>query len=305
MDFTATLEKCRVMLTEGAVAERLRRRKDIELHPTLFNTPLVNNDYGRQCMREIYRQYREIARRAQVPSLLCAPTWRVNIERLEAAGQSTELNRDAVFFMQQLKDEWQDETSPLFVGGLIGPRNDCYKPDEALSIEEAEQFHSWQLHKLAAAGVDVVICQTFPAVSEAIGVIRACASIGVPCIMSCVINRRGLVLDQTDLAEAVRIMDEASGNSPLGYMVNCVHPTFVLPEKQPPELFRRLIGIQANASSLDHEDLDGSAVLMQSDMQEWGELMLELNTTYGMKILGGCCGTDEKYLGYISSRIKS
>lgn len=87
MDFTATLRNCRVMLTEGAIAERLRRRQDIALHPTLFNTPLVHDRYGRECMREIYGQYREVARRAQVPALLCAPTWRVNRERLAAAGR--------------------------------------------------------------------------------------------------------------------------------------------------------------------------------------------------------------------------
>lgn len=291
------------MLTEGAIAERLRRRKDLQLHPTLFNTPLIYDRYGRQCMREIYGQYREVARSAQVPALLCAPTWRVNLERIEAAGQPIELNRDAVSFMQQLQGDWQDEHSPLFVGGLLGPKNDCYRPDQALSIEEAEHFHRWQLEKLAEAEVDVVICQTFPAVSEAIGVIRACAEVGVPCIMSCVINRRGRVLDQTILAEAIMAMDEATDRYPLGYMVNCVHPTFLLPEQQLPELFERLIGIQANASSLDHEELDGSTVLLQSDLQEWGELMLELNRKYGMKILGGCCGTDNNYLGYIGERL--
>jgi len=305
MDFTTTLRNCRVMLTEGAIAERLRRRADIQLHPTLFNTPLVYDEHGRQCMREIYGQYREIARRAQVPALLCAPTWRVNLERIQAAGQPMELNRDAVCFMRQLQAEWQDEEAPLFVGGLLGPRNDCYRPDEALSSEEAEQFHRWQLEKLAAAGVDVVVCQTFPALSEALGVIRASAAVGLPCIMSCVINRRGLVLDQTPLAEAVRIMDEATGSYPAGYMVNCVHPTFVLPETQPPALFTRLIGIQANASSLDHEELDGSMKLQQSDMREWGELMLVLNRKYGLKILGGCCGTDDNYLGYVGEGLRS
>jgi methionine synthase I (cobalamin-dependent) len=32
----------------------------------------------------------------------------------------------------------------------------------------------------------------------------------------------------------------------------------------------------------------------------WGEVMLGLNRQYGVKILGGCCGTNEEHLRYIS-----
>ncbi len=65
------------------------------------------------------------------------------------------------------------------------------------------------------------------------------------------------------------------------------------------ELFKRLIGIQANSSSLDHTELDGAAVLHQDDLQHWGENMLRLNERFGIKILGGCCGTDNTYLQYL------
>lgn len=32
-------------------------------------------------------------------------------------------------------------------------------------------------------------------------------------------------------------------------------------------------------------------------MENWVEEILRLNQTYGVKILGGCGGTDENYLG--------
>lgn len=115
-------------------------------------------------------------------------------------------------------------------------------------------------------------------------------------LISFVINRHGAVLDGTPLAQAIAQIDRATASTPTGYMVNCVHPTFLQPGLQPPALFGRLVGIQANSSSLDHDQLEGSAVLLQDDMQEWGELMRELNRTYGVRILGGCCGTDDAYL---------
>jgi len=300
MDFVTTLQKYPLMLTEAAISERLRRRDDVTLHPTLFNTPLIYDEHGRHCLCEIYGQYREIAREAGLPLLLCAPTWRVDRERTAAAGFDASLNRDAVGFMLALRDRWQDRQSPIFVGGLIGPKNDCYSPAQALSHDEAEQYHDWQIRELAAAGVDVVIGQTFPAVSEALGVARACAKAGVAHLISFVINRHGRVLDGALLAEAIAYIDRETAHGPAGYMVNCVHPSFLLSSQQPAHLFTRLVGIQANSSSLDHDQLDGAAELKQDDLREWGTQMLTLHREHGMKILGGCCGTDDTYLRYIT-----
>ncbi|MFV0436691.1 MAG: homocysteine S-methyltransferase family protein [Desulfopila sp.] len=303
MDFPTTLATSRLVLTEAAITERLRRRSDVILHPSLFITPLIYDDRGRDCLTEIYHQYREIARAASLPMLLCAPTWRVDRQRCAVAGLGDSLNRDAVRFMVELRDSWQDPRSPVFAGGLIGPRNDCYQGASALPVDEAERYHRWQIGELAAAGVEVVVGQTFPAVSEAVGVARVCAAAGLPHILSFVINRHGSLLDGTPLAAAVAAVDQETDGSPICYMVNCAYPLFLQAEKQPPELWRRLWGIQANSSSLDHNQLDGSVELHQDSLQEWGEAMLTLHRRHGLKILGGCCGTDDRYLSYITQNV--
>jgi methionine synthase I (cobalamin-dependent) len=59
------------------------------------------------------------------------------------------------------------------------------------------------------------------------------------------------------------------------------------------------MGFQANASSLDHDQLDGIATLQVEDISDWGNEMLELNRKYSVRILGGCCGTDVRHLQYI------
>jgi len=41
------------------------------------------------------------------------------------------------------------------------------------------------------------------------------------------------------------------------------------------------------------------------DPSEWGNLMIELNKRYGVKILGGCCGTGKQHLQYIVDHINS
>ncbi|MCF8106433.1 MAG: homocysteine S-methyltransferase family protein [Desulfohalobiaceae bacterium] len=65
----------------------------------------------------------------------------------------------------------------------------------------------------------------------------------------------------------------------------------------------RFIGYQANASSLDHEDLDEAGELQGEDISDWGERMIELNRRYGLRILGGCCGTGLEHLQYLVDNI--
>lgn len=299
MNLQSVINSSPLVLTECAISERLRRAGDVELHPTLFNTPLIYDAQGRQKLAAIYQQYRKIAAEAALPILLCAPTWRIDKVRLAEAGFDESLLFDAVSFMRNLQKQWQNPTSEIFTGGLIGPKNDCYTPEQALSSDAAYEFHQWQIERLAQAGVDFIIAQTIPAVSEGLGMARALSHSGIPAIISFVIDRNARVLDSTPLQDAIAAIDDNLATAPLGYMVNCVYPTFICAEKQPAELFERLIGIQANSSSLDHTQLDGASVLHQDDLQHWGENMLRLNTEYGIKILGGCCGTDDNYLQYL------
>ena len=304
MNFEQTIQIESLILTECAIAERLRRMDDIVLHPTLFNTPLIYDDIGGRRLRNIYGQYRNVAARAKLPILLCAPTWRVDKQRTMAGGMGLHLNRDAVQFMRDLQKSWHNPSSPVYIGGLIGPKNDCYSPQEALSIQEAQSYHRWQSEELIQAGVDCIVCQTIPAVSEALGLAQLLGPLNVPYLISFVINRKAEVLDGTPLKHAIATIDKKASIPPGGYMVNCAFPSFVCANQQEPGLFKRLIGIQANASSLDHSQLDGSESLHKDSLESWGEQMLMLNRTYGVKILGGCCGTDDTYLRYLVSHQK-
>ncbi len=299
MSLQSTLNTFPLVLTECAISERLRRDSEVELHPVLFNTPLIYHNPGRRKMADIYHQYREIAEKAALPILLCAPTWRVDKMRIAEAGFKRSILPDAVGFMRDLQKRWQNPASEIFIGGLIGPKNDCYKAEQALGEGAAYDYHAWQIELLAEAGVDCLVAQTMPAVSEALGMARAMAGSAIPAIISFVIDRKARVLDGTPLIDAIARLDDNLSVVPFGYMVNCVYPTFLCAENQPRALFDRLIGIQANSSSLDHSQLDGSAVLHRDDLRHWGDNMLRLNSDYGLKILGGCCGTDNTYLQYL------
>ncbi len=285
----------KLVLLEAAVIERLRRGGSVPLHPTLVHAPLIYTAAGRAALHEIYEEYLQIAEAAGLPFLMCTPTWRTNRERVENTGVNPAINSDAVRFLQDLRGD----RSFANIIGMIGCKNDCYKPEEGLSAEEAKNFHSWQIHQLAAAGTDLLLAETLPFVDEAVGIAQAMAATDVPYLISFVISRAGRVLDGTPLIDAVHRVDAAVERKPLGFMVNCAYPTFLCAEDQPAELFERLIGYQANGSSLDHCDLDGATELKAECVADWGDEMLRLNRQFGIKILGGCCGTGRDHLRYL------
>ena len=294
------LDRNPLILMEAAIVERLRRANDVELHPVLVNAPLIYDPLSRKAMRDIYQGYIDIANAAKLPFLMCTPTWRTNRQRVADTGIDETINIDAVHFLRELRESQQEGAENIRVGGLIGCRNDCYLPQQGLTAEAAETFHAWQIGQLEEGGVDFIIAETLPSVEEAIGIARAAESAGLPYFISFVISRDGRVLDGTPLVTAIGRVDASTTRQPLGYMVNCAYPSFLCAADQPVVLFERLTGYLANASSLDHCDLEGAAELKGESVSDWGRAMFDLHRNYGVKILGGCCGTGSEHLRYIA-----
>ncbi|MGB2011857.1 MAG: homocysteine S-methyltransferase family protein [Akkermansiaceae bacterium] len=290
------------VLSEAAICERLRRDESITLHPTLFNTPLIYEPAGARVLAGVYHEYIDIARDYALPIVIAAPTWRLDAERVAEAGEPKTINRDAVAFIQRVKQDSGYEH--VFVTGLLACKNDCYDPKVALSADEAEDFHSAQASELADAGLDLLTAQTIPAVSEAEGMARAMMATGLPVVIGFCINRRGEVLDGTLLGEAIDMLDERLDGGPLGYAVNCSHPSFVPAGKMSPQALSRLVEIAANASSIDHGELEQLEQTVEDDLGEWADAMASLHRDHGVKILGGCCGTTDRHLRAICQRLR-
>lgn len=285
------------ILGEGSINERIRRSNS-KLHPTLANAPLIYTNAAK-AMAAIYKSYIDIAEKANLPIFIYTPTWRAGKNRVEQSEFTNDIVIDACLFMQNIRNKYPDFKKQIKIGGLFGPKNDCYTPSQALSAEEAEIFHTWQIEKLKKGEVDFLVAETLPALSEAIGIAKAAAKTNRPYIISFVIGRNGKILDGTNLSEAIQIIDAQTEIPPIGYAINCAHPSFLLPETQNKTLFKRLISFNANSSSLDHCDLENADCLQVDNIQEWGDLMLELNQKWGVKMLGGCCGAGPEHIQYL------
>ena len=122
------------------------------------------------------------------------------------------------------------------------------------------------------------------------------------------IRKNGCLIDGTPIAEAVNFIDGNTERKPICYMSNCVHPTVLenaLSQKfnaESPNI-KRILGLQANTSPLSPEELDNAKELFVSDPKELADKMERLDKKFGIKIWGGCCGTDNRHLEEFAERI--
>ncbi len=307
--FTKFLENSPCILGEGAVIERLRRSGDLELDPLLVNSAFIYEDAQRAALESICRQYLDIGREFGLPLLMSSATWRASRERIDAAGYSgVDVNGDNVRFLDALRKSYGGYAAKVVICGLMSCRRDAYLPAEALAADEAHEFHAWQAGKLAEAGVDFLLAATLPALSEATGLALALADTAKPYVLSFVVRPGGTLLDGTPLKDAIVAIDAAATPRPLAYMINCTHASFARAALQhevnsSPLVRQRIIGLFANTAALSPEDLNDSTNLVEEDPASFGLSVAGLRRELGMKILGGCCGTDDRHIRSLAAQL--
>ncbi len=292
------------------MVERIRRHTEVRLDPHIAHAGLVYNTTGRQVLEDIYRSYIDIGQRYNVPFITLAPTWRANPERIRQSAYASHksINADCVQLMKEIRTSYGDYASSIFVCGLMGCKGDAYLPQEALSTEEATVFHGEQAQALAESGVDCIKAPTLPALSEALGIAAAISPLQLPYILSFVIRGDGTLLDGTPLHQAIQEIDSKTNRPPLFYMINCVHPTiftqaFIDKNNRSRHVLDRILGFQANTSALSPEELENLDHLDTSDPNEFAEQMTNIHRDLGIKVVGGCCGSDDRHVSEIAHRL--
>lgn len=308
MDFMKTINDYPIIVTEGAIIERLKREYLIELDAYIANAGLIYNSIHKELLAGIYRQYIDITRERDLPILLFTPTWRANKERIKQANIiNKDVNLDCYKFLAEIREEYGEYAEKIFIGGLIGCKGDAYKPGEALGISDSEAFHSYQVEHLVSAGVDFLIADTLPAISEALGLAKVMATTNKPYIMSFVIRDNGTLLDGTSIHAAIKLIDSEVEPKPIGYTINCVHPTIfnkaLLNPINSSLDVKRMFGLMGNTSTKSPEELDNATCLETEEPEIWASKMVSLNEKFRIKVMGGCCGTNQHHIEALVNKI--
>jgi S-methylmethionine-dependent homocysteine/selenocysteine methylase len=218
------------------------------------------------------------------------------------------VNRSCVEFLDETLDQFTNWREHIYLAGSIGPKGDTYRPETALPTEEAVRFHAEQTEALVEAGVDLLVAYTLPAFVEAAGMAKAFAATDMPYVLSFVLDRQGRLLDGTLLETAIDAIDDSTEQAPLFYLTNCshslaIHAGLARVGRDAPHALKRIAGVRPNASPKSQTELEGLDHIETESPEDFAGAMVTLRGEFNLKVLGGCCGTDEGHLEELAKSI--
>jgi S-methylmethionine-dependent homocysteine/selenocysteine methylase len=305
---TATLPQLsgdRLFLTDGGLETCLIFHQGVEL-PEFAAIDLMRRAGGREELEKYFEPFIQVARENATGLILDTPTWRASRDWAGPLGyredELRELNRASVEFAKSLRDRIEELDGPVLINGVIGPRGDGYVVANAMSADEATDYHSFQAELFRDGGVDMISAITMNYVEEAIGVTRAAQAVGLPVVISFTVETDGRLPSGQALSDAIEEVDAQTGSGPAYYMINCAHPThFEAVVKVGGDWRERIVGLRANASKMSHAELDEADELDEGDPRELAQEHVALREHLPrLTVLGGCCGTDARHVGEIA-----
>ena len=290
-----------VFLTDGGLETVMVFLEGLEL-PQFASFSLFDSEKGRAALMRYYTAFLDEAAAQGAGFVLDTATWRASAGWGQVMGIDPDgidaINREAVGFVQALRAA-RPAGQQILINGVIGPHGDAYAPDQVLSAIAAQKYHQRQVEVLAASGVDMLSAMTISSTGEAIGIAKAAQAVGVPVALSFTVETDGRLISGMTLADAIHRTDDATDGAPVWYGINCAHP----------DHFRHILtgdwvgrigSVRANASRLSHAELDEAAEL---DAGNPAELAREyhhlLHVLPGLRVVGGCCGTDLRHVAAI------
>ena len=187
------------------------------------------------------------------------------------------------------------------VAGSIAPIGDCYQPDQSplhrgeAGILEAERLHAAMAESLIAAGVDLLLCETFALADEGLlaarVALRAASSARVPVWLSLSPGPEATLVTPGQVTVAAR---QAIDSGVAAVLVNCVAAYHTL--KYVDALARAAagsavpFGAYANAGDARAElgwNPDGNARTHAESYADFAQRWADAGAT----IIGSCCGT--------------
>lgn len=301
MNIENFLAKEKVIITDGPMETRIAYNTSIPMDPDGSIFRLVYTGTERETLAGFYRQDINIAAHYQRAILLNAPTFRASSARVGKMGfdpkNTPAINRDCVQMVREIRHETPTFVNKILINGPIGPKNDAYIAQEAISAEEAHRYHAPQIEGLIEGGVDIVSGVTFPSAQEALGLAQCCSDFHVPYSIGFVLTKSGTLLDGTKVSDLISIIDNEVQHKPVYYMIICSHTSVVEQGLTPyHDNYKRIYGIKANGSAKSPEELAKLDKPEADEPAEFAKHMLALRHQFGFKILGGCCGTDHRHV---------
>lgn len=297
----------RVLLFDGAMGTNLDRQALTAEHfggeATMGCNDVLVLTYP-QAVEKVHRAFLEAG--ADVIETDSFRANRLTLAEFGLGDKALEINQAAAALARWIADEYATKDKPRFVAGSMGPSGKLISTEDpemsAISFETLADVFREQAEGLIRGGADLLLIETSQDILEVKAVIqgikKAFTNTGevLPIQAQVTLDTTGRMLLGTDIAAARAIL-EGMGIDVIG--LNC---------STGPDYMREPIRYLAENSNLPVScipnaglplNVDGEAVYPMKP-EPFAELLLEFVDSYGVRVVGGCCGTREEHIQLIN-----
>lgn len=301
-------ETSRTFLTDGGTETWLIHKAGLDL-PNFSSFHLLNDSAAYGHIWSYYRAFADIAVEHGVGFIFDSLTYRASRDWGALLGFSdaalAEMNLMALDFYRDVAKEAGLADQDVIISGCVGPKGDAYERNDGLTADGAQEYHQAQVDTFKTGDADIVTALSLSSSQEAIGIVRAAQSAGLPSAISFMVEKDHRLQSGESLRSAIETVDEETGSAAAYFMINCAHPVDFGPALKDEPWATRVHGIRANASKADHSFLNLLGHLDEGDPDELAGEYAGLRSRFPhMNVFGGCCGTDFSHVRKISEALR-
>ena len=287
MDFRELLNSRDYIVLDGAMGTMLQARG-----LKLGGIPEELNMTNPEIIKEVYELYINSG-----ADIIYSNTFGANGYKLAHSKYSVnEIISTGIKIAKEVCEKYADNGIRPLAALDIGPIGQLLQPTGTLSFEDAYEYYKEQV--LAGSEADVIVFETMSDLLELKAAVLAAkenSSLPIICTMTFEQNLR--TFTGTSIS-AMALTIEGLGVDAIG--VNCsLGPKELLPVIEEMSKYTNLpLVVKANAGLPD--PVSNTYDITE---EEFTEYMLKM-AQYGVKIFGGCCGTNEKFIKELSDSLK-
>lgn len=181
-----------------------------------------------------------------------------------------------------------------FVGGVITTLDDCYDPTIVPASSILEREHEAQICLIKALKVDFLMIETIHTQREAHILARYAHRYGLPFLISFVVDQKGCLLSGEPIQGAIQ-----ATNFPerMGVLLNCgVLDSLPKGLEMLRATYDGIAGVYPNGLGSPQGECGWRFDETPEAIDHYTRILKELQHSWDLKILGGCCGTTPAYI---------
>lgn len=188
-----------------------------------------------------------------------------------------------------------------YIAGDIGPTGEFLHPVGKCTIDEMKEAYREQVYALAEASVDLLLIETMYDIREAMIALEIAMGTGLPVFISMTFEKKKkgffTIMGDPLRASIERLWDLRP--HAVGFNCSVTSETMLDMVKEVADVGANLV-CQPNAGK---PKVSINGIHYEEDPQVFANNIIRM-VNIGVKVIGGCCGTDDRFIRAVKERIE-